>query len=261
MSADPSFLFLVVKMLTAAVIVVSASMIAERTGPLMAAMVATLPISAGPVYFFLALEHDDAFIAEAALASMGANVATASFSLAYIFAAQRLGMVPSLALGFLAHAPTIALFRWWQPGFTTMLGVLIVLFPLAHLGVRGLLRARSLAPPLKDPRIIALRALFVALLVAAITTLSHAIGGNWTGLFATFPVVLSSLILFLHGRIGGPAMAAVIARGMLGLMGFGAALAAVHLLAEPMGRWWALAAGLAISVLWNSGLVALNRRQ
>ncbi len=47
-----------------------ASMVAERSGPLIGALVATLPVSAGPVYVFLALDHDAAFIAQSALASL-----------------------------------------------------------------------------------------------------------------------------------------------------------------------------------------------
>ena len=38
---------------------------------------------------------------------------------------------------------------------------------------------------------------------------------------------------------------------MLGLMGFGVGLAAVHLTAEPLGRWPALALGLGVCLLWN----------
>jgi hypothetical protein len=258
---DPSLTFLLVKMLTTAFIVVSASMIAERTGPLVAAMVATLPISAGPVYFFLAMEHGDAFIAEATLASMGANMATAAFSVAYVFAAQRLGTFGAMALAFLAHAPVLLFFRWAQPDFAAMLAALVVAFPLAHLAVRPFLAVRSAVPASRAWHIIPLRALFVALLVATVTTLSHRIGGNWSGLFATFPVVLSTLIIFLQPRIGGPAMAAVIASGLLGLMGFGGGLAVAHLAAGPLGRWPALGLGLLACVAWNLALAMWGRVQ
>lgn len=47
MLADPFWLSLVAKMAIVAAIVVSGSLIAERSGPFFAALVATLPISAG----------------------------------------------------------------------------------------------------------------------------------------------------------------------------------------------------------------------
>ena len=60
-------ILLVLRMAIAAAFVVSASFIAERTGPVIGGLVATLPISAGPSYVFLALDHDAAFIAHGAL--------------------------------------------------------------------------------------------------------------------------------------------------------------------------------------------------
>src|SRR5918999_485457 len=47
----------------AAAFVVVATKAAERAGALIGAMIATLPIAAGPSYFFLALDHGPAFIA------------------------------------------------------------------------------------------------------------------------------------------------------------------------------------------------------
>src|SRR3977135_1954881 len=61
--------------------VVSASVITERSGPVIGALVATLPISAGPSYVFLALDHDAAFIAQGALASLPINAVTVFLAL------------------------------------------------------------------------------------------------------------------------------------------------------------------------------------
>ena len=58
---------LVMKMLTSAAIVVGASLVVERSGPFLGAMIVTLPISAGPAYAFLAVDHGSAFIASSAL--------------------------------------------------------------------------------------------------------------------------------------------------------------------------------------------------
>src|SRR5205814_5494 len=61
-------------------------------------LVATLPISAGPVYFFLALDHDAQFIAASALASLTANAVTGQFALVYILVAQIRAPATSLAV-------------------------------------------------------------------------------------------------------------------------------------------------------------------
>ena len=74
-----------------AAFVMTASMITERSGPAIGALVATLPISAGPSYVFLALDHDAAFIADGALASLPINAATILMGLVYVVLAQRRG--------------------------------------------------------------------------------------------------------------------------------------------------------------------------
>lgn len=257
MAFDPSLAFLLIKMLTTAAIVVAASLIAERTGPLIAALVATLPVSAGPVYAFLALAHDDAFIAGAALGSMAANLCTAGLTLVYVLIASRLPTLAALALAISVHLGLLALFRQVDLPFPALLALTIGVFTLLHLAIRPYLTAKPKSPPKLAWYAIPLRAAFVAALTGLVTTLSTSIGSHWSGLLATFPVVLSTLILFLQPRIGGPATAAILASGVLGLFGFGIALAAVHLLALPLGKWPALAIGLGVCVVWNLGIGGL----
>src|ERR1700693_1482554 len=103
MSPDLMFwLELATKMAVTAGFLVAATAIAERAGPLVGGLVATLPISAGPVYLFLALDHDSSFIGASAMASLVANAVTGLFALVYILVAQIRGPLASLAvaLGF-----------------------------------------------------------------------------------------------------------------------------------------------------------------
>src|SRR5258707_3023299 len=77
------------RMAITAAFVVSASVITERSGPVIRALIATLPDSAGPSYVFLALDHNAAFIAEGALASLPINAATIFLGLTYVVLAPR----------------------------------------------------------------------------------------------------------------------------------------------------------------------------
>jgi hypothetical protein len=258
-SPDPDWLFLLVKMLSTASIVVAASWVAERSGPLLAALVATLPVSAGPVYAFLALEHGDAFIAEATLGSIAANLATAGFCLAYVLWGSRLSTGMALVVSLGVHLLLLMAFRAADLPFALLLPLTIAVYGGLHWVVRAHLHVRAKAPPKLAWHALPIRATLVATLVALVTTASQAIGPTWSGLLATMPIVLSTLILFLQPRIGGPATGAIIASCMLGLMGFGLALAAVHLAALPLGKWVALGLGLAICVGWNFGVGALAR--
>src|ERR1700744_6411418 len=99
MSPDLAFpLTLALRMAIAAAFVVSASIIAERAGPVIGALIATLPISSGPSYVFLALDHDAGSIAQGALVSLPINAATIFLSLTYVILAQRRSMLLSFAI-------------------------------------------------------------------------------------------------------------------------------------------------------------------
>src|SRR5213078_3401491 len=100
MSPELVFLLsLALRMAVAAAFVVIASMITERSGPAIGALVATLPVSAGPSYIFLAIDHDDAFIAQSALASLPMNAATILMCLVFVPLVQHRGMLMSLIAG------------------------------------------------------------------------------------------------------------------------------------------------------------------
>jgi hypothetical protein len=253
-------LSLALRMAVAAAFVVSASMITERSGPAIGALIATLPISGGPSYVFLAMDHGDAFIAQSALASVPMNSASVLMSMAYILLVQRFGLAVSLAGGlasWLTVAFVVSAFEWSLTG-GILLNVLTfaICLPLAQ-------RFRIAKMPLVTSRWydIPLRAALVATLVAVVVTMSGVVGPRISGVIALFPAAYTSLILILTPRIGGPATAALLANGQWGLIGFGLGVLTIHLGALPLGRAAALSLALAVCVLWNLGLYAYGRRK
>ena len=260
MSPELVLLTLGLRMAITAAFVVTASVITERSGPVIGALVATLPISAGPSYVFLALDHDAAFIAEGALASLPINAATIFLGLTYVVLAQRRSALVS-CLGAIAVwmvlATIIRSVQW------TLAGGLIVNAVAFAICVPLLRRFRHVRMPLITRRWydIPLRAALVATLVATVVTLSGWVGPKVSGIIALFPVVFTSMMLILHPRIGGPPTAAVIANSAGGLMGLGIAIAALHVAALRFGSVAGLAVALAICVSWNLGLWWWSRRK
>ena len=261
MSPELAFLLtLLLRMAITAAFVVTASVITERSGPVIGALVATLPISAGPSYVFLALDHDADFIAEGALASLPINAATILLGLTYVVLAQRHNALVS-CLG--AVAVWIALASIIRSVSWTLAGGLIANAIAFAICVPLLRRFRHVKMPLITRRWydIPLRAALVATLVAIVVTLSNTIGPRASGVLALFPAVFSSLILILMPRIGGPATAALLANGQWGLIGFGMAIVVLHLTALPLGSPAALSLALATCVAWNLGLWFYGRRK
>ncbi|GAC1336336.1 MAG: hypothetical protein NVSMB20_12280 [Bradyrhizobium sp.] len=261
MSPDLAFLLtLALRMAVTAAFVVSASVITERAGAVIGALVATLPISAGPSYVFLALDHDAGFIAEGALASLPINAATIFFGLTYVVLAQRRNAPVSFAGAATVWIALAALSRTLHWSLAAGLLANAVSFAICLPLMRRFRHARM---PLITRRWydIPLRASLVATLVATVVTLSGWVGPGISGMIALFPVVFTSMMLILHPRIGGPATAAVIANGGWGLIGFGIAIAVLHVAALRFGSAAALGLALATCVSWNLGLWWFGRRK
>jgi hypothetical protein len=262
MSADLSFILsLALRMAISAAFVVTASIITERSGPVIGALIATLPISAGPSYVFLALDHDAAFIAEGALASFAINAVTMFFCLAYVLLAQRQNAVVSVGgaiLVWIALAAIERLFSW------TLLGGLIanaIAFGICIPAFKRFQHVKKMPLVTRRWYDVPLRATMVATLVAIVVSLSRWVGPFVSGTIALFPMVLSSMMLILHPRIGGPATAAMIANGGWGMMGFGIAIAVLHVAAVPAGSAAALSLALATCIVWNLALWWIGRRK
>jgi hypothetical protein len=261
MSPDLIFILtLALRMAVTAAFVVSASVITERSGPVIGALVATLPISAGPSYVFLALDHDAAFIAQGALASLPINAATIWLTLTYVVLAQRRNALVSWAGAAVVWIVLAALSRtvnWTLAGGIVANAVTFAIcLPLMR-------RFRHVKMPLITRRWydIPLRASLVATLVATVVTLSGWVGPNVSGMLALFPLVFSSMMLILHPRIGGPPTAAVIAHSGFGMVGFGTAIAVLHVAALRFGSVVALSLALLTCVSWNLGLWWIGRRR
>jgi hypothetical protein len=261
MSPDLAFILtLALRMAVTAAFVVTASLITERSGPVIGALVATLPISAGPAYVFLALDHDAAFIAEGALASLPINAVTIFLGLAYVVLAQRRSALVSF-LG--AVAVWIALAALSRTVHWSLIDGLLANAITFAICLPLLRRFRNVRMPLITRRWydIPLRASLVATLVATVVTLSGWVGPYVSGTMALFPVVFTSMMLILHPRIGGPATAAVIANAGWGLMGLGIAIAVLHIAALRFGSAIALSLALMTCVGWNLVLWWLGRRR
>jgi len=259
MSPDLYFaLTLIVKMAVTAAFVVGATVTAERAGPLVGGLVATLPLGAGPVYVFLALDHGAPFIAASAINSLAINNVNVIFAIIYALLAQRHSLAVCLTLAMLAW---IAL-AWgvhevhWTLALAAVTNIVVLAVcitlarPLRHVAI----------PPVRTYWYdLALRAAMVAALVGVTVTLSFRIGPGGSGILAVFPIILVSVMLILHRRVGGKPTAAVMANAVTGLVGFAFACVVLHF-AAAFGAAIGLTLALATSVTWGLLVFTARRR-
>jgi uncharacterized membrane protein (GlpM family) len=259
--ADAQLLPLALKMAVTAGIVIAAALAAERSGPQLGGVIASLPVSAGPAYVFLAMKSDDAFIAASALGSLGTNAATAIYLLFLAAFAARLPAV--LAFGGALTVWTIANAAIRELPAT--LGVMILVNVVLYAGAIAL--TRRMRFPVAGGRVaggrldLFLRALLVAGLVGGVVTVSDMIGPGLTGVAALFPMTFTSVGLLIHTRLGGGANAAAMASGLVAMIGFTAGLIALQVAAVPLGSAAALVLFVACCLAWSALLLWFRRRR
>lgn len=246
------WLGLLLKIAMTASIVVIASVVVERSGPFIGALIAALPTAGGAAMIILAVEHDAHFIAQSTVGSMVANAVVPLFALTFAVLAPRRSLPVSLGGALLVWLCGVFLSRlvpWTAP---TALLANAVVYPLTiYVASHFLGDVKAKARMTLTGRDLMWRATVVTLVVIIVTALSSSIGSYFSGVFAFFPVAMSSFFIILYTRAGGAAAASVAAHLQVPLIGLTLSLLAVHLTAEIIGVWWSYLIGLSIGMAWN----------
>jgi hypothetical protein len=247
---------LALKLVLTPLLVGGASLAARRWGPAVGGLIVALPLTSGPVAFFLALDYGAAFAAEAVVGSLGGLVAIVAFSLAYAAAGSRAGAGAGLVAAALAYLVAGLLVRPLVEASTWLL--LALVFVSVALGLRLLPRggARHAAPthPWWD---LPARMAIATALVVGLTAIAPLLGPHTSGLVATFPVYVAVMVTFTQRHQGAPAAIDVL-RGLLaGLFGTAAFYVVVHLAIVPLG----IAAGFLLATAITLGIQAIALRR
>lgn len=224
-------------------------------------MIVSLPISTGPAFVFLAMDHPPEFLAATALSSLVANAATPIFMSLYAHVAQHRGVIASLAVALTVWVDLVAastLVVWTLP-MTLFLNV--ALFIVGGLALAGLRQGPRTTAADNRWWDVPLRAFAAMSLCGSLIAASHFFGPKGAGLIALAQIGFVSMALVVHPRAGGRTSAAVFANALFGMVGFGGGLLVVHLTAVQLGSWLSLLGGLATSIAWNGLLVLLRAMQ
>jgi hypothetical protein len=179
-----------------------------------------LPLTAGPVVFFLALENDREFAGLAAVGCLAGALAEAGFCLGYGWCARQFPR----PLSFLTGTLTFGVIAVGLKQFDLRLALLcpVAVFVLITTLV---LMPRGSGSPGKAPRRswdVPVRMAIATVVVVLLTAFAKAVGPTLSGVFATFPVYAATLTTFAHHLEGWRAGVQVL-RGLLyGLFGFAA---------------------------------------
>ena len=247
------------KLILTPLMILAISLASRRWGEAVGGWLVGLPVTSGPVAFFLALDQGVAFAQQAALGSLAGTVAQAGFCVVYFWAATLAAWPVPLSLAtvvfvgtatVLTIAPLAAL-----PLYVTALAALSTGL---YFCPRSTAYARAAILPLWD---IPARMLVATSLVVGITTLATTLGASQSGLVSTFPVFATVLTVFAHRSLGATAARQVLRGLLLGLYCFSSFFFALSLLMPYTGLFVAFAVSTLAALFVHGAAFQVMRRQ
>lgn len=243
---------LALKLTLTPIVIVAVTLAARRFGPSIGGWLIGLPVTAGPVVAFLAVEHGSHFAERVVLGLVAAVAAQTAFCVGYAFAAGRgAGWPLALAAGTAAFFGVgLALVL---PGLGLAESALASLVALA-IGLAYLPKTRVdlvARPPRYD---LLVRVILATGLLLLITGFALTLGPGLSGLVTAYPLLSSLVAVFAH-RSDGPRAAIAVYRGLViglfALMGFTCTLALV-LTRVPLADAYTLAIALTLAIQFGS---------
>jgi hypothetical protein len=250
---------LVLKLVATPLLIGAASLAGRRWGETISGWFIGLPLTSGPVCFFLAVEQGAGFAAAAARGCLAGATAEAGFCLAYAIAARDEGWPIAIGAGTVVFAAVAAAMQLIAPPLW-LLAAIAYLALVAALRLMPRLTAGRARLPAAPPWDLPARMIVATVLVLALTELAPVFGARLSGLLATYPLFGAVLAAFAH-RLSGAAAAERVLRGLLiGLFGFTGFFLLLTLTIGPLGIAAAFAAATALAVAIQGGSLWALRR-
>ncbi len=251
------------KAVATGLVLLVASLVAERAGVLIAALVITLPLNAGPGFFFVALEAEPGFLAKGALVSFTATAAVHTFMTAYAHASSRLTRFwMNLGVATAAWVVVALPLTNAQPSLLWSVVIVAAGFALAHI-----LRYRGYDQKDGGDRakrqggfgFLVFRAVIGGSVVALAATFSKVLGPSLTGLAFAFPIMTSANAWMFYHSYGAKFSAATISNARKGLISYVSFCFALAILPGYVDNLTAWALALVVSII-VTGLILLAGR-
>lgn len=243
---------LLLKLTLSPMIIAAASLLTRRFGPVVGGWLIGLPVTAGPVALFLALEHGAGFTARVSTGFVAGVSGQAAFVLGYVALARRGATWLTALLGGTA-AFTITGVALVEAGLTLPV-LLVCALTILIVGLRLLPPAAVVEQPPQARRDVVVRMVAATFFVLTITTFASQLGPGLSGVATTFPLLSTILAVSMHHRRSPGAAIAVyrgLMTGLFALTAFAATLAAV-LSRLPISEAFALAIVLTLSIQLGS---------
>jgi len=246
--ADISLGELLVRMSATSLIVIVVATAVGKLGPLGGGLVAGLPISLGPGFYFLLGTSTPDFLGQTATFSLLALSVTQLFLTAYMATARFDMPAASLVFAVCVWGAGIAVLEPLPvtPASAALLfGAITV---SAYWFGRRFQAPNAGAGGQEGFRLLLVRAGIAGLLVAVVTAAAASLGPELAGMLLAFPVGYALISITIHERFGSASVIGTLHSALLGTIGLAAFCAAFAVSLETRPATGAFLIGLAASV-------------
>ncbi len=210
---------LALKLILAPIIIGTASLAGRRWGPAVSGWIVGLPLTSGPVIFFLAISHDIPFAANAIRGTLSGGFSLIAFCLVHAWLAKKFDW----RVATLGSLSTFALLTLMLEDLTLSLFPLFVFVSLTiSLGVWLMPKqqAEQVATSTLNQWDIPARILVGTSFILFVTGIAPIIGSKLTGLLTTFPLFAGILAIFAQRQQGADGAIHVLRGLTFGLFAF-----------------------------------------
>jgi hypothetical protein len=252
---------LVLRITLVPVLILAASIAADRWGQGVGGWLVSLPLTSGPIVFLLALSQGEAFASGASVGVIIGLVAVSVFAITYCVAALRSSnrkwyfSMPQGWIAFLIVGLALGLFTFSiLSSFVLEVVLLIVILIILSSSLRRYdLREQNQFTNSNRSRTgrldLLIRIVAATVLVYGITQTAPALGSHLSGVLATFPAYISVLSASVH-RSKGAVPAARLVRGALyGLFTPAVFFLIIGLYLVPLGIGYSFGLAIVVSLV------------
>lgn len=237
---------LLLKLFLVPSLVAAVTLAVRRWGPAMGGWLSGLPLVAGPVLVFYAIEQGPSFAAAAAQATLAGMAANAAYSLAYARICRRVKWYAAVVFSWSVFAAATLVLYARRPG---LIASLVLTVAAAILARRLLPRVERVLQPVTTPRgDLAVRLIASAAMVLALTALADNLGPTLSGLLTAFPVLTTTIPVFTQVQ-RGPAAAVAFFHGFVpAIVGFALFCFVFSVTLERLGLALAVTAAVVVQL-------------